>query len=195
MAVTLVCGPPCSGKSTYVAGRAQPGDVVVDYDQIARQLGSPSEHNHAYRFHKPTERVITELLGQIASGRHENAWVIRSLPDSAQRRQLASHLRAEVVIVDAPDELLAERARSRGNVVKTVAAIASWRRASGIPSPTRLTQPQTQTPGGTPSPGGLSGTAKEGSPMCSDQSTSTGAERPLQSHGRSERVSGVESGF
>lgn len=44
--VIAVVGPPCSGKTTYVAEHSKPGDVVVDFDAIARALGSPHEHRH-----------------------------------------------------------------------------------------------------------------------------------------------------
>ncbi len=36
--VQAVCGPPGSGKSTYVRERAQPGDLVLDVDEIAVEL-------------------------------------------------------------------------------------------------------------------------------------------------------------
>ena len=32
--VTVVCGPPGSGKSTHVDGHKQPGDLVVDIDAL-----------------------------------------------------------------------------------------------------------------------------------------------------------------
>ncbi|MFC3238240.1 HNH endonuclease, partial [Streptomyces nitrosporeus] len=44
--VTLVCGPPCSGKTTYVRDRAQGGDLVVDWDALAQALGSPHPWDH-----------------------------------------------------------------------------------------------------------------------------------------------------
>lgn len=37
--VMLVCGPPASGKTTYVRNHARPHDVVIDVDQIAEELG------------------------------------------------------------------------------------------------------------------------------------------------------------
>ena len=43
--ITIVLGPPCGGKSTYVAEQAQSGDVVVDYDALAQALGSPTPHD------------------------------------------------------------------------------------------------------------------------------------------------------
>lgn len=42
MTVTVVTGPPCAGKSTYVREHAGQGDVVVDLDAIAQSLGYPT---------------------------------------------------------------------------------------------------------------------------------------------------------
>jgi HNH endonuclease/AAA domain len=43
--VHVVCGPPGSGKSTYVRERAQPGELVLDVDEIAAELtGKPIYH-------------------------------------------------------------------------------------------------------------------------------------------------------
>jgi len=36
--VILVCGPPASGKSFYVAEHRKPGDVVWDFDEVMKAL-------------------------------------------------------------------------------------------------------------------------------------------------------------
>lgn len=127
--VTIVCGPPCSGKTTYVQERANPADMVIDYDDIARQLGSPRTHNHDIKYHARVESIIRQAcraIGKIEA----NAWVIRSLPSRDERDALARRLGAEVVVIDAPDEVLLARAQQRPDPSKTIAAIRSWRRAS-----------------------------------------------------------------
>ncbi len=40
----IVCGPPAAGKSTYVAERRGPDDLVIDLDQIAAALGNTTAH-------------------------------------------------------------------------------------------------------------------------------------------------------
>lgn len=129
--VVLVCGPPCSGKSTYVRQRAERGDLIVDYDDIAQRLGSPRTHGHDYRYHRRVESVIARALAALEQGKHDRAWVIRSLPVEADRTALARRIRAEVVVIDAPDDVLLARARQRRDASKTVAAIAEWRRQAG----------------------------------------------------------------
>ena len=44
--LTVVTGPACSGKSSYVREHAEPGDVVIDFDVLAQALGSPVAHDH-----------------------------------------------------------------------------------------------------------------------------------------------------
>lgn len=45
--IHVITGPPCAGKSTYVAEHAQKGDLRIDYDMIAQALGAPDSHSAA----------------------------------------------------------------------------------------------------------------------------------------------------
>lgn len=38
MAIRIVTGAPCSGKSSYVQSHAQEGEVIIDYDLIAKAI-------------------------------------------------------------------------------------------------------------------------------------------------------------
>jgi predicted ABC-type ATPase len=44
--LTVITGPPCSGKSTYLAKHFRTGDIRIDHDPIAQALGSPTPHDH-----------------------------------------------------------------------------------------------------------------------------------------------------
>lgn len=47
--LTVITGPPCSGKSTEAMRRhrdAGRGSILIDYDLIAQALGSTDPHNH-----------------------------------------------------------------------------------------------------------------------------------------------------
>ncbi len=82
--VTLVCGPPASGKSTYVASHAKPGDVVIDFDVIRRKVGgvkwdqdaAVNRRAFAYR-----DRVINGLKDK----RKGRCWLIVMAPTEKER--------------------------------------------------------------------------------------------------------------
>jgi HNH endonuclease len=40
--LTIVCGPPAAGKSTYVAAHKKPWDIVIDLDEIKAKLEDQS---------------------------------------------------------------------------------------------------------------------------------------------------------
>lgn len=46
--VRMVIGPPAGGKTTYVVEHRMPGDVVVDFDQLARCLCPGVESSHDF---------------------------------------------------------------------------------------------------------------------------------------------------
>lgn len=45
METIVVHGPPCSGKSTYVAEHLEPGDIRYDYDILVRALSGQKTHS------------------------------------------------------------------------------------------------------------------------------------------------------
>jgi 5-methylcytosine-specific restriction protein A len=128
--VVLVCGPPCSGKSTYVQQNAKPGDLIVDFDAIAQALGSVRTHNHDVHYRPKAQALVDDLIQQVADGQHQRAWVIRSLPKTRARRALAKQLGAKVVVIDAPDAELIARAKARPDPDRTIEAIRYWRSAA-----------------------------------------------------------------
>lgn len=82
--VILVCGPPASGKSTYVKKRAASTDIVIDLDLIARERG--------YGRDRPATTVRPVLLERnrrLASladePRERVAWVILAAPSRRLR--------------------------------------------------------------------------------------------------------------
>lgn len=87
--LTVVTGPPCSGKSTYVRTHRQPGDLVIDFDDLARSLGSPDPHDHAapVRFVARAARAAAIPAAIGCHHRGARVWIVDCNPPRSRRQQ------------------------------------------------------------------------------------------------------------
>lgn len=113
--LTVVTGPPCAGKTTYVRQHALPGHIIVDFDAIAQALGSPVSHGHDTPIWKAAaDARDAAITAAIRCHRHgATAWIIDSRPTPAARRR---YLEAGGRVVDltAPAEELHRREDAAG---------------------------------------------------------------------------------
>lgn len=125
--IVLVTGPPCAGKTTYVQAHAHDGDVVLDLDQIARDLGSTRYWHHDPATMARANQVMRREIMRLAARRRGRAWIIRCVPDGRARTGLARLVRADVVVVLVPPgRVLVRRARERPEPLATIRAINAW---------------------------------------------------------------------
>lgn len=125
--VTLVCGPPCAGKTTWVDSVAQPGDLVLDRDLIARELGSSNKWRHTSRYVDLSEQAMQERMWTLATLEDVSAYVIRSAPGAHYRNTLARQIRAtDVRVIDPGLVECTRRARAAHRPRDTVRWIHQW---------------------------------------------------------------------
>lgn len=126
--VTLVCGPPCGGKSYWVAANKGSDDPVLCVDTIAVRLGSTVQHNHSGSFFGKSEKVYLDQARRVRAARSGTCWAIRCAPEPEVRRELIALIRATRCVVLLPSIVVAkQRARLRdADSEATVAAIDSW---------------------------------------------------------------------
>lgn len=125
--VILICGPPCSGKTTLANELAQSGDLVLDFDAIARELGSTKEWWHDEPYRGQAERRMREVMDRLPGSAPGTAYVIRSLPEGQHRAITARRMKASACWVINPGEAECKRrAEQDGRPQGTVAYIAEW---------------------------------------------------------------------
>lgn len=99
--LTIVCGPPAAGKSTYVADRAKPGDVVIDLDSIVREMGGSARSTDDGLRKRALAERNRRLRGLADRQPGASAWYIATCANADTRRQWAAMLRPVAVIVIA----------------------------------------------------------------------------------------------
>lgn len=102
--LTIVCGPPGAGKSTWVRERAQPADLVICMDTIARaHLGADRRVALAPAQVGDVLRLRNEMLGDLmrrsAVGRWPHAWLIVLEPEARWRAWWRDTVKPERIVV------------------------------------------------------------------------------------------------
>ncbi|MGB3604228.1 MAG: HNH endonuclease [Gordonia sp. (in: high G+C Gram-positive bacteria)] len=125
--VTVVCGPPAAGKTTYVREHARPGDVVIDFDAIAVALQPPGAHSHdhpaAILRVAAAARQAAVAAATNVRGQARHVWLIDSMPTPKRRGGYkASGWR--VVTIDPGHDVVMSRAVQRP--AHALDAIARW---------------------------------------------------------------------
>lgn len=126
--MTAICGPPVSGKTTLARKLAQPGDLVLDLDDIAVQLGSPRRWQHNPELVAQAEDHMRLALRRLATTQ-TTAYVVRCLPHPAERAHLARALHATVLVLNPGQAECIRRARADHRPRGTESAIRWWYRS------------------------------------------------------------------
>lgn len=129
--LTIVCGPPSSGKSAYVRERAQDRDLVIDLDVIASDISGEPQHGwDRGRWLNAALYRRNDMLGSLSrSADHRAAWLIVSEPKAKHREWWHDTLKpiAMVMLLTSEAECIA-RAKADGNrnLKATSDAIVRW---------------------------------------------------------------------
>ena len=105
--ITVITGPPCSGKTTWARQHAKPGDLIIDFDVIAQALGSPVTHGHDDAYRKAALDARDAAITAAVSRSPENtrAWIIDSRPAAGKRAWYKAHGARFVALSAEPAEL------------------------------------------------------------------------------------------
>lgn len=116
--VYLIHGSPCSGKSTYAASVAGPGDIILDMDAIWACISAQDSGGHFCRDERLRHNVFKIrdcMLDMIKTryGEWANAYIIGGYPRIMERERMATLYGAEIIHIDTPKEICLQRASQR----------------------------------------------------------------------------------
>jgi hypothetical protein len=88
--ITVVTGPPCGGKSTYIQDNAKDGDIIIDMDRLALALIKGDVASHDY---SDEVRAIARAARKGAAkqaliagqGNRLGVWIIHTNPPTQDR--------------------------------------------------------------------------------------------------------------
>ena len=111
--VTVVCGPPGSGKSTYVQQRAAVGDLVLDADVIAAEMFGLPLYHASFEQIKAASRYRNKLLAGLADSPcgYAKAWLIVTAGSDA-KRQFWRKKYGELIVMTTPKRECMDRVRN-----------------------------------------------------------------------------------
>ena len=113
--VYLVYGSPLSGKTTFVQESMNPGDLIVDIDNIWQCVSGCERYVKPNRLKQNVFAIRDELIRMVRmrQGNWLNAYVIGGYPLISERERLIKSLGAREVFIDTPKEVCLERAVNR----------------------------------------------------------------------------------
>ena len=122
--IVVVTGPPAAGKSSYIAARAKPTDVVIDLDRITLALSGPGapNWNTDETLRKVALRARFAAIDEAIKHRDKTmVWIIHTMP-SAKWMTRYRRLEAKVIAVDPGREIVMQRVKDMRDPTMTAVA-------------------------------------------------------------------------
>lgn len=123
--IRIIVGPPAAGKTSLIRERRADGDVVVDFDAIARALGATKEHEHSESVGATAFAARIAATARVFEGVDDDAWIIASSPSPDQIERWGEG-GARFVLVDPGKNAVLEQAKADGRPEGTAGLIEAW---------------------------------------------------------------------
>lgn len=116
MAVFIVYGSPCSGKSTFIAEHMTDNDIVCDVDLLYLAISNHNAHDADLHTHEVALQLKERLLDIIRDrdGGWSDAYVVSIANTKEKLQAFKERINAdECIFIDTPYEVCMERAKER----------------------------------------------------------------------------------
>ena len=122
---TLIYGPPCGGKSTFVHELHERGDLVLDFDQVHSALSGLDPYDHHDSITPFVMAAMDAVKRRLQAEKDTTAWVIACAPTRAERSEFSSFTN-ENRLVYADRATCHDRAATAGRPDSWHPSIDSW---------------------------------------------------------------------
>lgn len=119
--ITIVCGPPGAGKTTYVRQHAQSGDLIIDLDAIGAAISGLEPWDTPLALKPFMWEARDAMLKKLQSSPTIRAWIIDCAGEAAKREELRLRFSAQVIVLIPDRALIHQRVAER-------AVQRDWRR-------------------------------------------------------------------
>ena len=102
--IFLIYGSPMSGKSTYVKTVAEPGDLIIDINNIWECISVNGIHANKVKavVFLLRDRLLEAVKYRL--GKWDNCYIIGGYPLISERERLCKELGAREIFIDTPKE-------------------------------------------------------------------------------------------
>ncbi len=133
--ITIISGPPCSGKTTYLNEHSQPGDILIDLDTLQQGIRAGYSHWQGDTDTTLLNRAMRQrnaILGGLHRLKRGRAWLIVQAPSQAERDWWANKLGGQSVLLHPGTDECKRRAEARGTP-RAIEGVDQWERLSREP--------------------------------------------------------------
>lgn len=109
--VYLVYGSPFSGKTTYVQTVMNPGDLIVDMDNIWQCVSGLDRYNKPAKLNSVvfgTRDLLLDMI-RMRRGKWDNAYIVGGYPLVSERERLCKSLGAREIYIESTKEECLDR--------------------------------------------------------------------------------------
>ena len=112
--IFLVYGSPLAGKSSYVDGIKEAGDLIIDIDRIWVCVSGCPMHEKPPKLNSVVFGVRDLLMDFIKHrvGKWDNAYIVGGFPLISERERICRTLGAREIFIDTPKEICIERLKA-----------------------------------------------------------------------------------
>ena len=128
--VTVVCGPPGSGKTSYVGQRAAWGDLILDMDTLYQALSGRGWYDKPPGLLSYVFAARDGALKRLEARRDADAWIVTGGALRKDREELRGRFDAEVIVLETSAVTcllrIAEDERRVGQLEEWMPRVLSW---------------------------------------------------------------------